>query len=83
MQFPPEHRELILVGRTSERSGKRRHALIEANPDDIIAWRSGEARIQDALPYLTPDEREFLITGMTPDEWEYPPAKKKRKRSNC
>lgn len=26
--------------------------------------------IQDAFPYLSPDEREFLMTGLTPQEWE-------------
>lgn len=28
------------------------------------------ALIQDAFPTLTPDEREFLLTGMTADEWD-------------
>lgn len=26
--------------------------------------------IQNAFPFLTPDEREFLITGITPTEWD-------------
>lgn len=26
--------------------------------------------IQDALPELNPDQREFLISGTTPEEWE-------------
>lgn len=25
--------------------------------------------IQEVFPYLTTDEREFLLTGMTPEEW--------------
>ena len=25
--------------------------------------------IQDALPHLSADEREFLMTGITPAEW--------------
>lgn len=28
------------------------------------------AMIQDVLPELTPDERELLLTGITPEEWE-------------
>lgn len=26
--------------------------------------------IQDAFPFLTPDEREFMMTGITPEEWD-------------
>lgn len=35
---------------------------------DWDAWQSG-VYIQTALSTLTPDEREFLLTGMTPEEW--------------
>lgn len=31
-------------------------------------WLGGEL-IQNALPHLTAEEREFLMTGITPDEW--------------
>lgn len=31
--------------------------------------RPGEY-IQNLLPKLTPDEREFLMTGITPEEWD-------------
>lgn len=33
------------------------------------AWRNGQ-HIQNAMPELTADEREFLLTGMTPEEWD-------------
>ena len=32
-------------------------------------WQSGQ-HIQTALPHLTPDQREFLLTGATPAEWD-------------
>lgn len=32
-------------------------------------WQQG-ALIQDAFPRLNDDEREFILSGMTPDEWE-------------
>lgn len=32
-------------------------------------WMSGK-KVQDAFPYLNADEREFLMTGITPDEWK-------------
>jgi hypothetical protein len=33
------------------------------------AWRNG-ALIQRAMPQLSADEREFLKTGITPEEWK-------------
>jgi len=35
----------------------------------LVAWRQG-ALIQDVMPHLSADEREFLITGITPAEWD-------------
>ena len=35
----------------------------------LDAWRNGEL-IQRAMPNLSADDREFLITGITPEEWE-------------
>lgn len=32
-------------------------------------WQGG-ALIQDAFPMLDADQREFLLTGITPDEWD-------------
>ena len=33
------------------------------------------ALIQDAFPLLTNDQREFILTGITPEEWDeaFPP----------
>jgi hypothetical protein len=36
--------------------------------EDYAAWENGML-IQNAFPYLTPDEREFLMTGITAEEW--------------
>lgn len=32
-------------------------------------WRAGHM-IQDAMPDLTPDQREFILSGMTPAEFD-------------
>lgn len=34
------------------------------------AWRNGKGLIQNELHFLTADQREFLITGITPEEWK-------------
>jgi hypothetical protein len=33
------------------------------------SWQAG-ANVQDVFPTLTADEREFLISGATPAEWD-------------
>ena len=37
--------------------------------EDVEKWRDGML-IQRAFPYLYPNERELLLTGMLPDDWE-------------
>ena len=37
--------------------------------DGFRRWQAGEL-IQDALPELTPDEREILISGICNDCWK-------------
>jgi hypothetical protein len=32
-------------------------------------WRSGGGLVQDVFPQLNADQREFLMTGATPEEW--------------
>ena len=32
-------------------------------------WRNGEL-IQDVAPELSLDEREFIMTGITPEQWD-------------
>ena len=35
---------------------------MQVHVEDVTAWENGEL-IQNAMPYLTPDEREILISG--------------------
>jgi hypothetical protein len=35
----------------------------------LMEWQNG-FHIQDVFPELTKDEREFLISGTTPEEWD-------------
>ena len=36
---------------------------------DFIKWKNG-MNIQRALPYMDADDREFLISGTTPEAWD-------------
>lgn len=33
-------------------------------------WFKGEGLIQNMLPHLSADQREFLMTGITSEEWK-------------
>lgn len=59
----------MLIRRTSMFSGKTNEMEIPITQEQFNAWMLGDL-IQDAIPELTPDQREFLISGVTPDEWE-------------
>jgi hypothetical protein len=41
---------------------------IDVTDEQMVAWRSGEL-IQKAMPHLSDDDREFIMTGITPEEW--------------
>ena len=38
--------------------------------EQVARYESGGVLLQDAFPNLTPAEREFIMTGITPAEWE-------------
>lgn len=61
----PQHMD---VTNTSNYSGKEHTVRIRATPCQFTLWNSG-ALIQEAFPELTPDEREFIISGITKEEW--------------
>lgn len=41
---------------------------VDVKQVDFDAWQNGKLA-QDAFPYLTSEQREFLISNSTPDEW--------------
>ena len=50
-------------------TGKDNDMELDVTNEQLQAWRTGTL-IQDAMPKLTADEREFLITGLLPGEFE-------------
>jgi hypothetical protein len=69
--------EVSIIVRYSPFDGKFYKAEMQLKPDDYYRWKNGHALIQDALPYLSNAEREFLLTGYTPEQWKklFPPDK--------
>lgn len=41
----------------------------DAVKEGVRKWRAGEL-IQNALPMLNEDEREFVLTGISPEMWD-------------
>lgn len=56
------------ITRTSPVSGITRTLELSVTEAQLHAWSMGELA-QNAFPQLTPDEREFIMSGITPDEW--------------
>jgi hypothetical protein len=54
--------------RISPLSGKKNTLDIDVTREQITDWEKG-AMIQDAMPNLTPDERDFINIGVTGEEW--------------
>ena len=59
----------MLVTRTSKWSGVTRSMELDVTEQEFINWRNGEL-VQNAFPNLTASEREFIISGMTDEEWD-------------
>lgn len=56
--------------RTSPFSGNTNVMEIDVTLEQLRSWRQDGVLIQNAMPHLTPDEREFIKTGITPEEWD-------------
>ena len=56
------------ITRTSTLSGITRTLEIDVEPHEYQSWLDGQL-IQYAMPHLSVSEREFLISGVTDDEW--------------
>ena len=43
---------------------------IPVTQEQLDRWHGGEM-IQNAMPNLSAKQREFIMTGITPEEWDY------------
>ena len=57
------------ITRKSMITGTSNTMEIDVSLDQIRQWETGTL-IQNAMPHLNPDEREFIKTGITPEEWD-------------
>ncbi len=60
----------MIVSRISPFSGKLNRMELPITVEQYEKWTTGELLIQEAFPHLNPGEREFIMTGITPAEWD-------------
>ena len=60
---------MLRVINTSALTGKENQMILPVTETQIKRWQDGDL-VQDVFPFLNDDQREFLMTGITPDEWE-------------
>ncbi len=58
----------MFITKKSMFSGEWNTMDIPVTQSQIDDWESGTL-IQDAMPNISADDREFLKTGVTPQEW--------------
>lgn len=57
------------VTKISMLTGKVSTLELDITPDQVTRYMAGDF-VQNVFPNLDAGEREFLITGITPDEWD-------------
>ena len=60
----------MLIKRTSVFTGIERSKEIDITQDQLDRWQSGEDLIQNIMPNISADDREFIMTGITSEEWD-------------
>ena len=58
------------IRRTSMSTGIIHTREINCTQEQLNQYYSFRANLQDAFPDLSPEDREFIKTGITPEEWE-------------
>jgi len=59
----------MYISKHSMLTGDEHTMDLNVTPRQIKAWQEGTL-IQNAMPNLTSVEREFIMTGITKDEWD-------------
>ena len=59
----------MLITRRSMFSGKIRTLSVNITKEQLDHWKNG-GLIQNVMRNLTDDEREFVISGVTKEEWD-------------
>lgn len=61
---------MITIRKQSILTGEIHVRELPILPEQYFHWKTHDILIQDAFPNLTPGQREFLMTGITEEEWD-------------
>lgn len=59
----------MLIMRISALTGEVNGMELDITPEQLDNYENFGVLLQDAFPNLTPAQREFIKTGITPEEW--------------
>lgn len=59
----------MIITRISPFTGITRMREITVTQEQLDRWQAGEL-IQNVMPNLSADDREFVMTGITAEEWD-------------
>jgi hypothetical protein len=60
----------MLITRTSCATGVTRTIDLPVTQEQLDRYYDGNEKIQSVFPNLSAGEREFILTGITDEEWE-------------
>lgn len=61
---------MIEVTRKSKLTGKVHTRKIDITREQLKEYEQSDEYIQHFFPDLSADDREFIMTGITPEEWD-------------
>ena len=59
----------MLVTRLSPFPHKENTMELDVTPEQLARYEQGNELIQNVFPNLSAEHREFIMTGITPKEW--------------
>lgn len=61
----------MFVTRVSQLTGVKHTMEIPCSTEELTNWVNNRSLlIQEAFPNLNAEQREFILTGITPEEWK-------------
>ena len=66
---------MILLERNSPKTGKVNSMILDTTKEALDSYYAGEGLIQVIFPQLNENEREFIKSGYTAEDWDeiFPP----------
>jgi hypothetical protein len=61
---------MIQISMVSPVTGQTNTRDINCTLEQYQAWRAGAGYIQAVMPQVSADDREFLLSGCTPEDWD-------------